>query len=58
MAALREDQQAAETDTDTSTLNQWSEVGNPYGWIRKRLEEIEEDGDTIGRPAVTTNLDL
>jgi len=29
---------------------------DPCGWIRKRLEEAEE-GEPIGRPAVSTNLD-
>ena len=28
-----------------------------FGWIRKRLEETEEEGNPIGRPAVSTNLD-
>ena len=28
-----------------------------FGWIRKRLEETEEEGNPTGRPAVSTNLD-
>jgi hypothetical protein len=34
---------------------QWTEVGDPCGWIREKLEEAEE-GNPIGRPAVSTNL--
>jgi hypothetical protein len=33
------------------TPNHWTEVGNPYGWIRRRIEEAEGEGDPIGRPA-------
>ena len=40
------------------TSNQWTEVDEPCGWIRKRLEESEEEGDPIRRPTVSTNLDL
>jgi hypothetical protein len=36
--------------------NQWSEVGFPRGWIRERLEKVEEEGNPIGRAAVSTNL--
>jgi hypothetical protein len=39
------------------TSNQWSEAGDPCDWIRKRQEEAEEEGDPIGRPAVSTKLD-
>ena len=39
------------------TPNQWTEVSDPCGWIRERLEEVEEEGDLVGRPAVSTNLD-
>jgi hypothetical protein len=28
------------------TLNQWTEVGDPCGWIRERVEEAEE-GETL-----------
>jgi hypothetical protein len=38
--------------------NQWAEAGKSCGWIREKLEEAEEKGDPIGRPAVSTNLDL
>jgi hypothetical protein len=37
------------------THNQWAEIRDSCGWIRERLEEVEE-GDPIGRPAVSTNL--
>ena len=36
--------------------NQWTEA-NPCGWIKERLEEAEEEGDPIGRPAVSNDLD-
>jgi hypothetical protein len=38
--------------------NQWSEAGDPCGWIREKLEEAEEEeGDPVGGPAVSINLD-
>jgi hypothetical protein len=44
--------------TSKLTPNQWTKAGDPCGgWIRERLEEAEENGDPIGRPAVSTNLD-
>lgn len=39
-----------------SPPNQWTETGDPCDWIRKILEEGEE-GDSIGRPAVWTNME-
>ena len=39
------------------TPNQWTEAADPCGWIREKLEEAEEEGDPIGRPAVSTNPD-
>jgi hypothetical protein len=40
------------------TSTQWTEAADPRGWIREKLEETEEEGDPIGRPAVvSTNLD-
>jgi hypothetical protein len=38
--------------------NQWTEAADPCGWIREKIEEAEEEGDPVGRPAVSTNLDL
>jgi len=29
---------------------------DPCGWIREKLEEAEEEGNPIGRPAASTNL--
>jgi hypothetical protein len=29
----------------------------PYGWIREKLEEAEEEGDLVGGPAVSNNPD-
>ena len=40
------------------TCNQWTESGNSCGWIREKLEEAEEEGEPVERPAVSTNLDL
>ena len=36
--------------------NQWIGAAYPSGWIRERLEEAEE-GDPVGGPAVSINLD-
>jgi len=38
--------------------NQCTEVRDPCGWIKERLKEAEEEGNPIGRPAVSTNLEL
>jgi hypothetical protein len=34
-----------------------NEIGIPYGWIESRNEEAEGEGNHIGRPEVTNNLD-
>jgi len=34
--------------------NQWTEVGDPCGWIGEKLEEVEEDSEPMGRPAQLT----
>jgi hypothetical protein len=39
------------------TPKQWTEAGDPCSSMRKRLEETEKEGDPIGRPAVSINLD-
>ena len=39
------------------TVNQWTEVGDPYGRVRGRIEGAEGDGNSIGRPTVLTNSD-
>jgi len=36
---------------------QWTEAADPCGWIRGKPEEAEEEGDPIGKPAVSTNQD-
>ena len=58
MAALWEAQQAADL-RQSRYLNPTTGLksGIPCGWIKERLEEVEEEGDPIGRPAVSTNLD-
>jgi hypothetical protein len=37
--------------------NQWTEAAAPYDWVRGKLEEAEEEGDSVGEPEVSTNLD-
>jgi len=37
--------------------NQQTEALEPSGWIREKLEETEEKGDSVGGPAVSTNMD-
>jgi hypothetical protein len=39
------------------TRNQWTEAGDPSGWIREKLEEAEKVGNSVGGPAVSTNLE-
>jgi hypothetical protein len=34
--------------------SQWTEAADPSGWIRGKLEEAEEKGNPVGRPAVST----
>jgi hypothetical protein len=38
--------------------NQRTEAGDSCAWIREKLEEAEEEDSPMGRPAVSTNLDL
>jgi len=38
--------------------NQWTEACDSCGWIWEKLQEAGEEGDLIGRPAVSPNLDL
>jgi hypothetical protein len=35
----------------------WTEVRDPYGRVRGRIEGAEGDGNLIERPTVSTNLD-
>jgi hypothetical protein len=37
--------------------NQWTEAADPCGLVRGKLEEAEEEGDRIRRPAISANLD-
>ena len=39
------------------TASHWTEDWDPYGRIRERIEGTEGDGNPIGRPTVSTNLD-
>jgi len=39
------------------TYKQWFEVMHPCCWIRETLEEVEEEGNPIGTPAVSNNPD-
>ena len=52
MTALQKAQQAAESQMQIFTPNQWTEADGLCGWIREKLEEAEKGGDPIGRPAV------
>jgi hypothetical protein len=40
------------------TPNQWTEAADLCGWIRGKLEEAEEEGNPVGGPAVSINVDL
>ena len=40
------------------TPKQWTEAEELCGGIREKLEEAEEEGNSIRRPAVSPNLDL
>jgi hypothetical protein len=31
------------------THNQWTEIGEPCGWIKENLREEEEEDDPLGR---------
>jgi len=58
IAVLWESLRAADWDRSRYLHpNHWTEVGDPYGWIRGRVEETERESDLIGRPAVSTNPD-
>jgi hypothetical protein len=46
-----------ESDADIYTPQNRTEAVDSFGWIREKLEEDEEEGDPIGRTAVSTNLD-
>ena len=39
------------------TAKHWTGVKDLYGRVMGRIEGTEEDGNTIGRPTVPTNLD-
>jgi hypothetical protein len=39
------------------TANHWTEVRDPYGRVRGRIEGTKGGGNSIGRPTVLTNLD-
>jgi hypothetical protein len=39
------------------TPNQWTEARDPCGRIREKLKEAEDEGNPIGRAAVSTNLE-
>ena len=47
-------QQLTETDVDIANL--WTELGDPCGRVRGRIEETEGDGNPI-RPTVLSNQD-
>jgi hypothetical protein len=37
-------------------LNQWTEDSDPCGRLRKRQKEAEEEGNPVGGPADSINL--
>jgi hypothetical protein len=39
------------------TAKHWTEVRDPYGRVRGRIEGNEGDGNPTGRPTVSTNLE-
>jgi hypothetical protein len=39
------------------TPNQWTEAADPCGWIRRKLEEDEKEGNPVGGQVVIINLD-
>ena len=39
------------------TARLWTELGDRYGRVRGRIEGAEGDGNPIGRPTVSSNLD-
>ena len=39
------------------TANHWTEVRDPNGRVRGRIEGAEGDGNPIGRPTVSKNSD-
>jgi len=39
------------------TGNHWTEVGDPYGRVRGRIERAEGDGSPIRRTTVSINRD-
>ena len=45
------------TETHADTASHWTEVGDPYGRVRRRIANAEEDGNPIGRPTIPTNPD-
>jgi hypothetical protein len=44
-------QQLTETDADTYR-NHWTEIRNPYGRVRGRIEGAKGGGNPIGRTSV------
>jgi hypothetical protein len=38
--------------------NHWTELGDAFWSVRGRTEGTEERGNSIGRPTMSTNLDL
>jgi hypothetical protein len=49
-------QQLTETDADAHSQT-WNGGQGPYGRVRGRIRDTEGDGNNIGRPTVSTNLD-
>ena len=45
------------TKSDVDIADHLTEVSDPYVRIRRRIEGTGGDGNCIGRPTVSTNLD-
>jgi hypothetical protein len=39
------------------TAKHSTEAGNHYGRVKGRIQRIERNGDPVGKPTVSTNLD-
>jgi hypothetical protein len=57
MTALQKIQQEPERVRCRVVPNQWTEAAEPCGLIREELKEAEEEGNPVGEPAVSINLD-
>jgi len=57
MTALKKAQQVAKSHMPIFIPKQFIEAGDKFGWFSEKLEEAEEEGDPIARPAESTKQD-